>query len=217
MSLQSILTKQTFHFKTEKLRNEKNEIIGEGKKHPSVELDLPVPSITGLQEMLASPEQYKAEVDLLMQAITDQVYRVARGQINDFRDNNKEGTVTAAVLNYDRLAWSAIATMPKSERSSSIPSDEEIKAFLDEYLRVMPAALNKPKQNIENHVLCFQTTFKKQRTQKDILEMFVNSLAVFAATVDRAVLEEHLEVVEYFGNRLDKLLKSEEKITMDSL
>lgn len=212
----SVMTKQTFHFKTEKLRNEKGEVVGEGKKHPSVELDLPVPTIGRLQEYLANPEQFKAEVDLLLSTITDQVYRVARSQINDFRDNNKDSTVTAAVLNYDKLDWTAIANMPKSERGSSVPGDEDIKAFLDSYLAIMPAALGKDKEKIENHLVCFQTGFKKQRAQKDILEMFTNALAVYITAVGEGI-EEHLEVVEYFSNRLNKLLKSEEKITMDDL
>lgn len=211
------MVKQSFHFKTEKLRNEKGEVVGEGKKHPSVELDLPVPTISRLQEYLADPQKYAKEVELLLSTLTDQVYRVARGQINDFRDNTKDGTVTAAVLNYAKLDWSAIANMPKSERASSVPSDEDTKAFLDLYLAIMPEALNKPKANIENHLLCFTTGFKKQRSQKDILEMFVNALSVFVVAAGDAAVEEHLEVIEYFNNRLNKLLTTEEKITMDVL
>ena len=211
------LVKSVFHFKTEKLRDEKGAVIGEGKKHPSVEIDLPVPTIGRLQEYLAAPEQFQKEVELLLATITDQVYRVARGQINDFREANKDTEVTAASLNYDKLDWTAIANMPKSERASSVPGDEDIKGFLDSYLAIMPTALNKPKQNIENHVVCFQTGFKKQRSQKDILEMFTNALSVYIATAGEAALEEHMEVIEYFTNRLSKLLKAEEKITMDDL
>lgn len=211
------LVKSVFHFKTEKLRDEKGAVIGEGKKHPSVEIDLPVPTISRLQEYLAAPESYKAEVELLLSTITDQVYRVARGQINDFREANKETEVTAAALNYDKLDWTAIANMPKAERASSVPSDEDIKAFLDSYLAVMPTALNKPKQNIENHIVCFQTGFKKQRSQKDILEMFSNALQVYFTAAGDSAVEEHLEVLEYYTSRLGKLLKTEEKITMDDL
>jgi hypothetical protein len=217
MSELSTLSKQTFHFKTEKLRNEKGEEIGTGKKHPSVEVDLPVPTLTALQTFLADPTTYAKEVELLLSTITDQVYRVARGQINDFRENNKDATVTAAALDYDKLSWTAIANMPKAERSSSVPSEEDVKAFLESYLQVMPAALNKPKQNIENHLVCFQTGFRKQRSSKDILEMFSQSLAIYATTVDASVLDEHADVVSYFGNKLEKFLKSEEKITMDNL
>lgn len=211
------LTKMKFHFKTEKMRDETGKEIGQGKKHPSVELDLPVPSISKLQEFLSNPTLYVKEVDLLMNAITDQVYRIARTQINDFRETNKDATVTAAVLNYDKLDWSAIASMPKSERGSSIPSEEDIKAFLEVYLELMPTALNKSKDKIENHVVCFQTGFKKQKAQKEILEMFTNALSVFITSAGESVVEDHLEVIEYFSNRLEKMLKSEEKITMSDL
>lgn len=213
----AVLTKETFHFKTEKLRNEKGEEIGKGKKHPSVTLDLPTPTLAALKVFLSDPTAFKAEVELLLSTIKDQVYRVARGQINDWRETNKDGTVTPASLNYDKLSWTAIANMPKSERASSVPSDEDTKAFLASYLEVMPAALNKPKANIENHLLCFTTVFKKQRGQKEILEMFQNALAVYLSTVGEEGAEEHLEVIEYFGNRLDRMLKTEEKITMDDL
>lgn len=212
-----VMSNEKFHFKTEKLRNEKGEVIGNGKKHPSVEIALPIPSLQLLATFLADPAKYAKECELLRSTVLDQVYRVARGQINDFREKQPEATVTAASLNYDKLSWTAIANMPKSERSSSVPSDEDIKEFLDSYLATMPAALDKPKKNIENHVACFQAGFKKQRSQKDILEMFVNALAVYVTQAGDAAVEEHLEVIEYFQNKLTKLLKTEEKITMDDL
>ena len=211
------LVKSSFHFKTEKLRDEKGAVIGNGKKHPSVEVDLPVPTIARLQSFLAEPTKYAKEVELLLSTLTDQVYRVARGQINDFREKNLEAIVTAASLDYDKLDWTAISNMPKAERASSVPTDEDIAAFLDAYLAVMPAALNKPKPNIENHILCFQSGFKKQRSQKDVLEMFSNSLQVFMTTVSVETVEEHQEVLEYFVGRLVKLLKTEEKLTLDNL
>ena len=57
----------------------------------------------------------------------------------------------------------------------------------------------------------------KQRSQKEILEMFQNALAVYLSSAGDDAAEEHVEVIEYFSNRLSKLLKSEEKITMDDL
>lgn len=211
------LVKSTFHFKTEKLRDEKGNVIGEGKKHPSVAIDLPVPSLVRVQEYLADPVKYKAEVELLFATMQDQIYRVGRGQINDWREANKEGTVTAASLNYDKLDWTAIANMPKGERASTVPADEDVKAFFASYLAIMPEALQKPKKNIENHIACFEAGFKKQRSQKEVLELFVTSLSTYVAVAGDDAVEEHLEVIEYFSTRLDKLLKTEEKITMDNL
>lgn len=206
-----------FHFKTEKLRDDKGNVIGEGKKHPSVDLSLPIPTVSTLAKFLANPTQYAKEVELLLSTVTDQIYRIARMQINDFREANKDGTVTAAVLNYDKLSWTSIANMPKSERASSIPSDEEFTAFYESYMQTMPAALGKPPKNIENHILCFKDTFKKQRSQKDILDMFKNALTVYTAVAGEAAVEEHEDVITYYTNKLDKMLNASEKITMDDL
>jgi hypothetical protein len=211
------MVKSKFHFKTEKLRDAEGNEIGTGKKHPSVEIDLPIPSIRTLQAYLGDTKRFGKELELLFSTLQDQVYRIARGQINDFREKSLDAVVTAASLDYDKLSWSAIANMPKGERASTVPSDEDTKAFLDSYLQVMPEALSKPKKNIENHIACFTASFKKQKSQKEILEMFLNALAVYVSTVGEETVEEHMEVLEYYQNRLEKLLKSEEKITMDNL
>lgn len=211
------LVKSVFHFKTDKLKDAAGNTVGEGKKHPSVTVDLPIPTVEFLAAMLADPANYAKEIDLLLATIAGQVYTVARSQINDFREVSKDAEVTAAALNYDKLSWTAIANMPKGERASTVPSEDDIKAFLDSYLQVMPAALNKPKQNIENHIILFQQAFKKQRSQKDILEVFVNAISVYTTTVSEETATEHADVLDYFINRLSKMLASEEKITLDNL
>lgn len=212
------MSPQVFHFKTEKLRNEKGEEIGTGKKHPSVEIYLPVPKPDRLAEILtAGPDQFVKERELLMQAVTDQIYRVARSQINEIREKDSASNITPASLNYDKLDWTAIANMPKSERGAYAPDEEELKSFFDSYLEVMPAATNKSKEKIENHVLCFKTNFKKQRAQKEILEMFRDALAVYVSNAGEEAVEENSDVIEYYSNKLNRLLKAEETITMDDL
>jgi len=211
------MSKQLFHFKTDKVKDDKGVVIGAGKKHPSVGIFLPVPKLTRLQEFLANPETYAKEIDLLLGAVTSMVYSVARGQINEFREANKDAVVTPQVLNYDQLDFTAIANMPKSERGSSVPSDEDIKAFLESYQSVMPGATERTADKIAKHVEIIATGFKKQRAQKDMLEFFVQMFAVYAASVDEATLEEHQEVFEYFGAKLERMLKVEEKVTMDDL
>lgn len=224
-----VMSPQIFHFKTETLRNAEGKEIGKGKKHPSVEIYLPVPKDTKLAEFLLAPDFTEVEVDgkpqkvvnkekeLIMQAVTDQIYRIARMQINEKREKNAGEQITPASLNYDKLDWTAIANMPKSERGAYVPEEEDIKAFLASYLELMPELANKSKEKIENHVLCFQTGFKKQRAQKEILEMFRDALNIYVASAGENNVEEHADVIEYFSNKLERMLKSEEKITMDDL
>lgn len=212
------MQEQLFHFKTETLKNEKGEKVGEGKKHPSVKMYLPVPKAERLAEfLLAEGEDFKKERELVLNVVADLVYRMARVQINDYREKNVDSIVTPAIINYDRLDWTFIGNMPKAERGAYVPDEADVKAFLDSYLEIMPTATNKTKEKIENHIVCFQSGFKKQRAQKEILEMFASALAVYVSTAGEELVEEHGDVIEYFQNRLARMLKTEEKITMDDL
>jgi hypothetical protein len=214
------MVKSVFHFKSEKLRDDKGEIIADSKgpKHPSVEMYLPVPKQERLAEMLADTTgKFAKEVDLVMTAISSVIFGVARGQINDYREANKDATVTTGVLNYDKLDLTAIANMPKSERGSFVPSDEDMKTFLDSYLAIMPDATSKPVERIKKHVEIIATTFKKHRSQKDMLEFFVDALAIYVTAAPADAVEDNLEVIEYLNSRLSRMLKVEERVTMDDL
>lgn len=214
---------QKFHFKKEKLRDDTGKEIGEGKKLPTAELFLPVPKPSYLVEILQdTTDKFTKEKALLMDAVSDVIYGVARGQINAFRElpANKETPITMSVLDLQKLDWTAIANMPKGERGSSVPGDDDIKLFLESYLEVMPAATGKTKEKIENHVALFTSKFKKQRGQKELLEVMLSALAIYVTTVGESqpeVLDDNAAVVEYFQNMLERYLKSEEKITMDDI
>ena len=212
-----------FHFKTDKdveIKDEAGKVVEvvKGKKHPSVTVYLPLPKVSRLAEFLADTTgKFVKEVDLIQQAIAGIVFQVARGQINDFREKNPNGVVTPAVIDFNALDFTAIANMPKSERGSYVPAEEDVKAFLASYLEVMPAATEKSVEKIKNHIDIIASGFKKQRAQKDILEFFRDSFAVYISSAPEEAVEEHLEVLEYFQTRLDRMLKVEDKITMNDL
>ena len=213
------MVKQNFHFKKEKdvLAEDGKTVLEAGKKHPTVEMYLPVPKRERLIQILQNPEAFPKENELINAAVFDVIYNVARGQINEFREKDPKATVTPAVLDLDKLDFTAIANTPKAERGAYAPSDEELKTFLDSYLEVMPAATGKTEAQIKNHITLFQSGFKKQRNQKEILELFAGMLQVYLSKAPTDAVEENLQVVEYFTNKLDRWLKAEEKITMDML
>lgn len=211
------MNKTLFHFKTTKVKDAEGKEIGDSKKHPSVGIYLPVPKVSRLQEFLADPAKYAKEVDLLLGAVSNIVFQVARDQINEFREANPDGTVTPATVDYNKLDFTAIANMPKSERGSYVPAEEDVKAFLASYLEVMPAATNKAADKIQKHVDIIATGFKKQRAQKDMLEFFRDMFAVYIGAVNESTVEDHFDVIEYYQNRLERMLKVEEKVTMDDL
>jgi hypothetical protein len=218
------MVKKNFHFKKDKDTVQKDpetgveKVIEEGKKLPTAECYLPIPKAERIVEFLqATGEQFAKERELVMAAIEDVIYGVARGQINEFREKNPKDTVTNAVLDYDKLDFTVIANTPRAERGAYAPSEDELKAFLESYQEVMPAASGKKPEVIKNHVALFQAGFKKQRNQKDVLQLFVDMLQIYITTAPADIVEEHQEVLEYFINKLKKWLTAEEKITMDML
>lgn len=217
------MQEEIFHFKTDKdvvIKDESGAVVEtiKGTKHPSVKVHLPIPKPSRLVEFLTdTTDKFAKERELLMNAVSAVIFGVARGQINDFREKEPKGTVSPAVINYDKLDFTAIANMPKSERGSYVPSEEDNQAFLDAYLQFMPEIANKEPAKIKNHVDIIATGFKKQRAQKDILEFFVDSIGMFTLKAPTEVVEEHTDVIEYYQNKLKRMLKVEEKITMDDL
>lgn len=206
-----------FHFKTEKIRDANGVEIGTGKKHPSVDLPLPIPTAQTLGTFLANADKFPKEVELLISAVTDQIYNIARQQINAARENTKDLIVSASTLDFAKLSWTAIANMPKSERASSVPSDEDVLAFLESYKAVMPSATGKDASKIAVHCEIIKDGFKKVKSQRPMLEVFQNAFTIYVASVDESTLEEHASVVDYYQGRLVKLLASEEKVTMDDI
>jgi hypothetical protein len=212
------MTKVNFHFKKEKdTKDETGKVLAVGAKHPSVEMFLPIPKLSRIVQYIAEPEKYAKEIELLNGAIFDVVYGQARAQVNDYREKNPKDTVTNAVLNYDKLDWTAIANMPKSERGAYAPDESEVEAFVTSYAEVMPAAAQKSPEAIANHVKLFKDGFKKQRGQKEILELFDGMLSVYLASAPQEAVEDNLQVVEYFQNKLQRWIKAEATVTMDML
>lgn len=214
----AIMVKESFHFKKEKIRDDNGVVIGEGKKLPKAELYLPIPTPEYLVSILQGGEQTAKQRDLLMSALESIVYSQAREQINDIREKSKDiVAITQDKLNLDNLLWDYIANLPARERASSVPSDEDLQAFFESYLAVMPKTLEKDEDKIKNHINIFKEGFKKQRSNKPMLEVFKNFLAVYAQNVPEETLEEQGAVVTYYETKLDRMLKSEEKITMEDI
>ena len=218
------MVKKAFHFKKDKDVVQKDpetgaeKVVSEGKKLPTAECFLPIPKASRIVEFLNDTTgKYAKEAELVMSAITDVIYAAARGQINEFREKDATAIVTNAVLDYDKLDFTAIANTPRAERGAYVPGDDELKAFLESYKEIMPAASGKSAEVINNHIQLFQAGFKKQRGQKEILQLFINMLGIYVASAPADTVDEHKDVLEYFVNKLTKWVTAEEKVTLDML
>lgn len=203
----------TFNFRTEKLRNEKGEVIGEGKKHPDVKAFLPVPSVTDVVNFLA--EGGKA-AELVMDSVIDVIYKAARGQINDYRESNPDKQVTPDIFDLSKLEFHYIANQPKSERGGVDISDEAWTAFFEAYKPVIMAT-GKSEDRVMKHVALFKNQFRTIKNDKPALALLKDQLTLWAANAGEEAMAEHADAYNVLITKADKYLKQEEKNVIDAL
>ncbi len=209
---------EVFHFRKEKVKDEEGKEIGEVKKHPSVTIPLPIPTKDEVLAIMTAPSEGEgnraAEQKFILDLVMDAYYGQAREQINAYRDSNKDATVTADIIDYSKLTILALATMPAGERGNKI-SDEDLKAFLEDYAAIMPAALQKSADKIKAQASLLEKGLRTVKSDKKVLEVMNNVLTVWAANT--ANLEEHQAVYDMFAARLKKWLTAEPANIMDSI
>jgi hypothetical protein len=204
-----------YHFKKEKIKNEKNEVIGEGKKHPSIKKKIPVPTMEGV---LAIVQNGGKQWELLQDVMTDAIFNQGRRQLNALRDNEPQGSerqFTDADIPDAQLTWDVIANLPKSERRGPQIADEDFDVFFNDYRAIMPKATGKDLDRIEKHIGIYKKKFSSVRTDKKALGVLNDALAVYAANTGS--MEDNQEVYEYLKKRVESLMQEEDKILADAL
>lgn len=199
-----------FHFRTEKLRNEAGEVIGTGKKHPDVKINLPVPSDAELVDYIAANGK---EAAFIRELVADSIKNAARGQINEAREAAPEATVTPATFDLSKLTFSAVAQLEKADRAADIP-EEVYNSFFEDYRTVL-TALNTPPERIAKHIVIFKNQFRQARYDKPALNVLKDRLNMYAAKTDN--MEDNKEVWDVLINRLEKYLKADEKKLIEAL
>lgn len=199
-----------FNFKTRALRDDNGKEIGRTKKQPSIVTVLPVPSHDTVAGFLMEPSS--KESILIMDAIKDVIYTAARNQFDEMIDSfegDDSRTVSASMLNYELLDISYIANLPPSTRTSSVPAEDDFKAFFADYLAVMVPATGKEEAKIKRHLDHFS---KPQRVKaaKDVLNLLVGQLDMYLSATPN--IEDHAATAAYIRNKFDKWAKEPEKV-----
>jgi hypothetical protein len=196
-----------YFFKTEKLKDAEGNEIGDGRKHPDVVAVLPKPEATDVAEILAGADS--PAKTLIMDAIENIIFLAGRSQINEFREKNPEGTFTANSFDLSKLTLEAIAMLPKKSRGGYAPTDEELKAFCEDYKSIMLQKVGYAPAKVAVHVKNLGNGLAKLKTEKKILEMLRQFLDNWAANTES--MDEHQAVYEWLSERIAKWLKVEEK------
>lgn len=199
-----------FHFRTEKIRNEKGEEIGTGKKHPDVKMILPIPSDEQIIDFIVANGK---EAAFLREVIADSIKLAARGQINEYREANPDGVVTPAIFDLTKLTFSAVAAMEKADRATDIP-EEVFNSMFEDYKQVL-SGLGTPPERIAKHIVLFKNQFRVARYDKPALNILKDRLNLYAAKTEN--MEDNKEVFELLVNKIDKYLKADEKKLVEAL
>lgn len=213
----SAVTKLKFDFKTMKIKDDNGKVIGNGKKRPSVELELPIPV---WEEVCAFPEG-SAERNLVLESITDTIYGQARNQINEAikaaEESGSEIVINQEVLKMDELTWSFIANMPPARRGAAKIDDEAWTAFSEDYVSTMVqiSPYKEPQLKGQADVFCDRFNSKGIKGNKKIIALLKQLLEQWFAASTAA--EEHFQIYKFLSNKAENILNENAEKKMEEL
>lgn len=211
--------REVCHFRKEKVKDEATgQEIGEGYKHPSIAIALPLPSKEELLAIFSAPSEGEgskaAEQKYVIDLIKDAYYVQAREQINDWREQNPKDEVSTNILDYNKISITALANMPASERGNKI-DEEAMKDFLADYIAIMPAASGKDASKVKAQAGLLEKQLRTVRTDKKVLTVMDGLLAIWANAT--TAMDENQQVYEFLTNRIKRWLTAEPKNVLESI
>lgn len=203
---------QRIDFRTDKIRDDAGEVIGKGRKHPSIEVVLPEPTTEELVTLLAENEKVRS---YLVSMVRDEIKNAAREQIDEWREaNGLDKDFNPSSLNLDILDFVTIASTEKVSTSDSI-SDEDWTAFFEDYTNTMVKVVGYDPKKVALHVRHYKAKLARLRFDEGALSKTVDILNMWAANSEN--LEDHTKCFKYLVARAEKYLRAEKKNTADAL
>lgn len=213
---QMIATK--FNFKTRTIKDENGKEIGKTKKQPSLEVQLPQPTVEEVVSILQSQDEAHAKVkELILDGIYGIVRDQAKAQLDEVIDSfgtDDTKTVSVETLDFDKLDLIYIANLPPAQRGARAIPEEDWEAFFSDYLQVMVAATGKPENKIKNHLEHFKKPTRIKQN-KEILAVLIDQLDVYMASA--ANIEETAECAGRVRAKFDKWMKEDDKFDVTAL
>lgn len=189
------IDKKTYKFNFRTMKDE----FGNESKRPSIELDIPVPSVEGLVAIL---ENGGKGLDLLLEVVGNFVIQQAKGQVDD------NEAITQETLDTSKLTWEFIANLPKAERRGSGIPKETWEDFSADYIEVMPALTGKTVEQVTNAAKAFVNKFSALKTNKPAINILKAQLGIYMSGSPNA--GNFTDVLELLTERADKFLNMTE-------
>jgi hypothetical protein len=194
---------QEVNFSFRKVTDEKT---GVEFKRPTITLPIPKPSVEG---MIAIFEAGGKGLELLQEAVADVVISRARELLNENED------MTAESFPYEELLWDKISNLPKAERRGGGIPKETWEEFIKDYVAAMPALTGKSVEKVENAARNFANKFAAVKTNKKVIDLLVDQLAIYATGATNA--EQYVECINFLNEKADKLLNMSEEELLANL
>lgn len=193
------MVENSFHFKKDDL----------GNKRPTLKLSYPVPTLEGVIKALEDDKQRQYVLDIL----AAEVYKAVRSQLTN--DDGAPAVNTQEELDLSKLTLEYLANVPAAERRGGGISKETWEAFGKDYLAVMPAVQGKTAEQVSNAVKIFLAKFQPIKTNKQILKVMREYLALWASNTQN--LEEFADCYEFLDKKVETLLAADETALLANL
>lgn len=227
-----------FNFKARTIYDEAGNNIGKAKKQPAVVAQIPRPTAELIIAILSQPgEVVPAQLDKdgnvlaaettkpskIQQLILDQVFSAVTQQARAQFDEVIEGfgtddtkTVSAEMLDYDKLTLEYIATIEPAARGGSALAEEDWKEFFEDYCTTIMQATGRDLDRIKKHIAIFERP-NKIRYNKDAQKLMLEMLDVYRVSSARFAAEETMEACNRIYNRLKKWFAESDQAVVDAL
>lgn len=223
-----------YFFKTPVIKDEEGKEIGKGEKHPDVTAAFPVPSVEQLIEALSHvgetvtvgegkdkkevPTQPAKVAALILDTINELIKDAGKVQINEFLEknaDNPEARFSATQFDLSRLTLEYIATLEKGQRGAWAPSEDDLKAFNEDYTNIFVHEVQYDPKKVKVHCDQFTKGFAKIKADKLAVQKMKDFLMVWASKTQN--MDTNEPTYGWLIARADKYLKAEEKNFAEAL
>lgn len=194
-----VMTESKFFFK-------KDKELGT-ERRPTVTLQLPFLTLSGLLEKLTDEKVQKFVLD----TVNEQVVKAAREQVAD----DEKPVNSQEQLDLSKLDLTYLANLPPTERRGGGIAKEVWKEFAEDYVQVMTTKAGKTAEQAGNAAKLLLAKFQPIKTNKPVLTKVREMLAFWFANTENK--EDFAECFEFLDQKADTLLKADEAALLANL
>jgi hypothetical protein len=176
-------------------------------KRPTVELDVPCPSIEGIVYILENGDELQQR--LLLDAVADVIISRAREHINENEDVKQDN------FPLEILSWEAISKIPPKQRRGAGIAKEVWEAFTQDYIATMVEGGFRGAEEAAAAANILKQKFQPVKTAKKVIRFLLKQLDLYTAHTKNG--EQFADCVAFLQEKGNTLLEADEKSLLANL